>query len=136
MSPSRQTAKWLLQPVLIENYGTRPAGVVLPLVAILGLVGMGYYRQRARDGITFASTGLFILAALASVAFGLFPNLLTATTGPGYSLTVDNAAAVHQSLRIAVLWFVAAMVVVIAYTVYSYRSFRGKVTSSPADEGY
>jgi cytochrome d ubiquinol oxidase subunit II len=126
----------LQQPLLIESYRARPAGIVLPLVAVLGLVGMVYYRRRARDGIAFASTGLVILALLASIAYGLFPNLLTATTGTGYSLTVNNAAAAPQALRIAVLWFAVAVALVIAYTVYSYLAFRGKVTLSSTDEGY
>jgi cytochrome d ubiquinol oxidase subunit II len=130
------TTSLLLQPILIEHYGARPVGVVFPLVAVLGLAGMLYYRRQAREAITFASTGLFILALLASVAFGLFPNLLTATTGPAYSLTVDNAAAAPQALRTAVLWFAVAIVLVIAYTIYSYLAFRGKVTLPSADEGY
>jgi cytochrome d ubiquinol oxidase subunit II len=130
------TTSLLLQPILIENYGARPVGVVFPLVAVLGLVGMLYYRRRVTDVITFLSTGLFVLALLASVAFGLFPNLLTATTGPAYSLTVDNAAAPPQALGTAVLWFAVAIALVIAYTVYSYLAFRGKVTLSSTDEGY
>jgi cytochrome d ubiquinol oxidase subunit II len=109
---------------------------VFPLVAVLGLAGMVYYRRRARDGIAFAFTGLAILALLASVAFGLFPNLLTATTDPAYSLTVDNAAAPAQSLRAAVPWFAVAVALVIAYTVFSYRVFRGRVVLSSTDEGY
>jgi cytochrome d ubiquinol oxidase subunit II len=129
-------ASLLLQPVLMESYRARPAGITFPLIALLGLAGMAYYRRPARDGISFASTGLVILALLASVAFGLFPNLLTATTGSGYSLTVENAAAASQSLNVAVLWFAIAIVVVIAYTIYSYLSFRGKVTLSSAEEGY
>jgi cytochrome d ubiquinol oxidase subunit II len=130
------TISLLLQPVLIENYGAHPFGIVFPLVALLGLMGMLYYRRQARDVITFVSTGLFILALLASVAFGLYPNLLTATTDPAYSLTVGNAAAAPQALRIAMLWFAVAIVLVIAYTLYSFLSFRGKVTSSSADKGY
>ena len=130
------TTSLLLQPILIENYGARPAGVVFPLAAVLGLVGMLYYRRHARDTITFVSTGLFILALLSSVAFGLFPNLLIATTGSAYSLTVDNAAASPQALRTSALWFVISIFIVISYTIYSYISFRGKVTLSSADEGY
>jgi len=126
-------ASLLLQPALIENYRAYAIGIVFPLIAVLGLVGMVYYRRQAREGLAFASTGLLILALLANVAFGLFPNLLIATTGPAYSLTVDNAAAPPQSLRIAVAWFAVAIALVIAYTVYSYFVFRGKVTLSSID---
>jgi len=126
----------LVQPVLLESYRTHPARIVFPLLAVLGLAGTAYYRRQSKDRITFLSTGLSILALLASVAFGLFPNLLTATTGQEYSLTVDNASAPPQSLRIAVPWFAVATALVIAYTVYSYRVFRGRVTLSSDDERY
>jgi cytochrome d ubiquinol oxidase subunit II len=126
----------LVQPVLLENYRAHPVGIVFPLVAVLGLAGAAYYRRQSKDWITFLSTSLSILALLASVAFGLFPNLLTATTGQEYSLTVDNASAPPQSLRIAVPWFAVATVLAIAYTVYSYRVFRGKVALSSDDERY
>jgi cytochrome d ubiquinol oxidase subunit II len=126
----------LLQPVLLENYRAHPVGIVFPLVAVLGLAGTAYYRRLMRDGITFLSTGLSIVGLLASVAFGLFPNLLAATTGQEYSLTVDNSAALPQSLRIAVPWFAVATALVLAYTVYSYRVFRGKVKFPSDDEGY
>jgi cytochrome d ubiquinol oxidase subunit II len=130
------TVSLLLQPVLLLSYRAHPVGIAFPLLALLGLGGMAYYRSKGRDGPTFSSNALFILALLASVAFGLFPNLLTATTDPAYSLTVDNAAASAESLRVAVPWFAVAVALVIACGVYSYRVFRGKVTLSSADEGY
>ena len=64
---------------------------------------------------------------LTSVAFGVFPNLLPSNTSPGFSLTVDNAAAAQHGLTVAMWWFLPGMALAIAYSVLVYRYFAGKV---------
>jgi cytochrome d ubiquinol oxidase subunit II len=134
-------ASVLIQPALRASYGPRLYGLILVFVALLGLLGIFYYGRRAEYadrnlGAAFVSTGLLILGLLSSTAFGLYPNLLVATTDGSYSLTIYNAAAAPESLRVAVAWFVGGIALVIAYSIYSYRTFRGKVTPSSIEEGY
>ena len=79
---------------------------------------------------------IFILGLLSSVAWGLFPNMLIATTDPAYSLTVYNAAASPYGLRVGVVWFTIGISLVITYTIYVHRSFWGKVELPSSDEGH
>jgi cytochrome bd-type quinol oxidase subunit 2 len=64
---------------------------------------------------------------LASVAFGVFPNVLPSNTTPELSLTIDNAAAAEHGLVIGLWWFIPGMALATAYSVLTYRHFAGKV---------
>jgi cytochrome d ubiquinol oxidase subunit II len=53
--------------------------------------------------------------------------LLVSTGDPAHSLTIANAAASQEGLRTALSWFLPGFSLVLAYSVYVYRCFRGKV---------
>jgi cytochrome d ubiquinol oxidase subunit II len=116
-----------VQPALWHRYAEHPVGYVLPLTAAGALLTALYFRRRRRDGAVFFSWSLFILGILGSVAWGLFPNLLIATEDPAYSLTIYNSAASSYGLRVGLVWFSIGISLVIAYTIWVYMSFRGKV---------
>lgn len=116
-----------VQPALQHRYDAHPVGCVLPLIAAGALVTAWYFRRRRRDGAVFFSWSLFILGILGSVAWGLFPNLLIATEDPTYSLTIYNSAASSYGLGVGLAWFSLGISLVIAYTIWVYVSFRGKV---------
>jgi cytochrome d ubiquinol oxidase subunit II len=63
---------------------------------------------------------------LASVAFGVFPNVLPSNTTPDFSLTLYNAAAAEHGLAIGLWWFLPGMALATAYAVFAYRHFAGK----------
>jgi cytochrome d ubiquinol oxidase subunit II len=73
---------------------------------------------------------------LSATAFGLYPNLLTASTDPNYSITVFNAIAPEYGLSVGIVWWMLGLVLTTGYFVYVYRSFRGKVSVSSEDAGY
>lgn len=125
-----------VQPALWQRYAAHPVGSVLPLTAAGALVTAWYCRRSRWDGAVFLSWSLFILGSLGSVAWGLFPNLLMATEDPSYSLTIYNSAASSYGLHVGLVWFGMGISLVIAYTIWVYVSFRGKVERSPAEEHY
>jgi len=116
-----------VQPALWHRYDAHPVWYVLPLTAVAALFTARYFRRRRRDGAVFFSWSLFILGILGGVAWGLFPNLLIATEDPTYSLTIYNSAASSYGLRVGLVWFSLGISLVIAYTIWVYVSFRGKV---------
>jgi cytochrome d ubiquinol oxidase subunit II len=65
---------------------------------------------------------------------GLFPNLLIAIEDPTYSLTIYNSAASSYGLRVGLVWFSIGISLVIAYTIWVYLGFRGKVERFPVEE--
>lgn len=119
-----------VQPGLRRNYDAHPIGYVLLLLALGSLAGLFYWRRRQQDGASFLASSLLILGLLGSTAWGLYPNLLISTVHPAHSLTISNAAASREGLRTALDWFLVGFSLVVAYSVYVHRCFRGKVVLS------
>ena len=116
-----------IQPHVWQQFGSHPWGVVFPALALAGLVGVRVLGTRRQDRGAFLASSLYLAGMLASVAFGVFPNVLPSNTTPELSLTIDNAAAAEHGLVIGLWWFIPGMALVIAYSVFTYRHFAGKV---------
>src|SRR5262245_8205601 len=125
-----------VRPRMLDNYRFSPLSISIPAMVLGGLAGMAYFRARCRDGSAFLASGLYISGMLAGVAFGLYPDLLPATTDPSYGLTIYNAAASHHGLLVGLAWWIPGIILVLTYFVYIYRSFAGKVDLSPEADGY
>jgi cytochrome d ubiquinol oxidase subunit II len=125
-----------VQPQISASFLSRPWGFIFPLIALLGLIGMGYYSYRSQDMYAFVSSGAFILGMLASSAFGLYPLVLPAVNR-AYSLTVNNASASQYGMTVGLVWWIIGIILAIIYFTLTYRLFRGKVTLKDVHaEGY
>lgn len=124
-----------VQPGLRGNYDDHPMGYVFPLAGLAGLVFLLLCLGKRRPGPAFMSSCVMIAGFLASVAWGMFPHLLIATTNPAHSLTAFNAAASPYGLRVGVGWFAFGIALALTYTFIAHRTFWGKVPTglSPAD---
>jgi cytochrome d ubiquinol oxidase subunit II len=116
-----------VQPHVLPQFRSHPWGVVFPALALTGLVGMRVFSARQKDLGAFLASSLYLVGMLASVAFGVFPNVLPSNTTPDFSLTVYNAAAAEHGLVIGLWWFIPGMALAIVYSVFTYRHFAGKV---------
>jgi cytochrome d ubiquinol oxidase subunit II len=117
----------LIRPEIWNNYALHPWGCIFPLLGVLGLAGMVYYNRTIQDNRAFISSSTFIGGMLASTAFGLFPNVLPASTDPKHSLTVYNTRAPEYGLSVGIVWWVIGIVFALGYFTYLFYSFRGKV---------
>jgi cytochrome bd-type quinol oxidase subunit 2 len=84
-------------------------------------VGVVIGARKKRDGLPFALTVLFFLAAFLSLGVMFWPYMIP------YSVTVANAAAPEASLRFLFYGGVVVLPVIAAYTIGVYWVFRGKV---------
>jgi len=125
-----------IHPELWVNYGRYPLGYVFPLLGLAGVVGMFYYSRAKRDGWAFASSAVFISGMLAATAFGLFPNLLAASTDPSYNLTVHNAIAHEYGLGVGIVWWIIGITLALGYFGFVFFTHRGKVKVPAEGEGY
>ncbi len=125
-----------IRPEIWQNYSDHPWGYIFPLLGLLGLIGMLYHNRTKQDFRAFVSSATFIGGMLASTAFGLFPNVLPASTDPKFSLTVYNAAAGEYGLGVGIVWWTIGIVIALGYFTYLFYSFRGKVKLSTEGEGY
>lgn len=122
-----------LQLHLSGSFAARPWGRILPAIAIAGLLGMIVLLKN--EAKAFFASCTYLVGMLASVAFGLYPEVLPSTADPALSLTVENAKAADRGLKIGLAWWIVGMVLATAYFVMVYRRFRGKVDVS-REEGY
>ncbi len=120
-----------VQPAFRHNYAAHPIGYLFPLLGVMALGAAFEARRRHWDSAAFGASSLFILAMLASTAWGSYPNILIATTGPANSLTITNATAGSYGMQVGLWWFLAGFGLIIAYQVYAHRAFWGKVRLGP-----
>jgi cytochrome d ubiquinol oxidase subunit II len=111
---------------MLDSFADRPWGVIFPILAIGGLLGIGYYLARQAELQTFLASCAFLLGMLSSTAFALYPNVLPATT-PVPGLTIYNASATTYGLTVGLVWWSIGMVLALIYFAFTYRLFWGKV---------
>jgi len=124
------------RPGVLDNYRAHPIGLLIPLAvaAALGMILHGSVAQKER--LAFAGSTLYLAAMLVGAAFALYPNVLPASTGAAYSLTIYNTAAARYGLAIGLIWWILGMLLALGYFFFIYRMFRGKVKLEAGGEGY
>ncbi len=122
-------ATFSLQPSILANLAAHPWGALFPLLAIAGAAGVAVYARNAKHELpAFLASSAYIAGMLASVVFGVFPNVLASNVDPARSLTLWNAAAPAYGLRVGLAWWIPGFVLALGYSAFVYRKFAGKVT--------
>jgi len=102
----------------------------LELVLVLALLGIKFYlTKKSYFKAWFASALTIVLCTFFGVV-GLFPNLFPSSLNPEYSLSAYNASSSPLTLKIMLIVTVIFIPVVIAYQVWTYNLFKGKVTKA------
>ncbi len=117
-----------IRPQVLENYRTHRVAWLIPLVVLVSLVGMYYFRVKENDKAAFVSSSVYIAGMLVGVAFGLYPNVLPSSADPTLNLTAFNTASSHYAMGVGLAWWLIGMVLAVGYFIFLYRLFRGKVT--------
>lgn len=108
-----------------SNLEARPWGLVFPAIGLLALLGIFVGVWKKRDGVPFAMTALFFLAAYLTLGVMFWPFMVP------YAVTVAEAAAPEASLSFLFVGGIVVFPVIVLYTSAVYWVFRGKVR-----EGY
>jgi cytochrome bd ubiquinol oxidase subunit II len=106
---------------------------VLLMFGGFGVVFHFLKREQERDLAAFLSSSAFLLGVLGATMAGNYPFWLRSTLDPAYGLSAENAAARMHALQVGVVWWTFGIMLVGAYFVHLFRSFRGK---TDADAGY
>jgi cytochrome d ubiquinol oxidase subunit II len=114
------------------DFRIRPWGFVFPVVTIAGLIGIKWFLHAREDAMVFCSSCAYLIGMLTSVTFSLYPSVLPASTNPLYALTVSNSKAADYGLKIGLVWWLIGMALASGYTVFTYRSFAGKIRATEA----
>ena len=124
------TATLILRPELETNYLRYPEWFIIPIIVAAGLMLILYFLAKNQDAGALYASGAFLGAMIVGAAVALYPTVLPASGNPQYSLTIYDAAASPESLRLGLYWWLPGIAVAITYFVFVYRMFRGKVSAS------
>lgn len=117
----------VIVPDRFANFLTHPVGWVFPFLVLAASFLAGWALERGRRGLAFFLSSLVCAGLMGTVGWSLFPKLVPSTTDPSLSLTAANASSSPLTLTVMLVIAVVGVPVVLAYTVYIYRIFWGKV---------
>jgi len=112
-------------PRLWQAFG-HPAAWLVPGVFVAAIAGFRLLAGSSRPGVAFLLSSVAIAALWGIAGLGLYPDLVPALGG-GESLTVTNASSSPLTLRTMFAIALIGMPLVIAYTVFIYSRFKGRV---------
>lgn len=117
----------LFIPHLSDHLLSNPLLLVIPLLAFLSIANIPRLVSKQKYRYAFFFSALTMSLLLILVAVELYPVLLLSTINPAYSITVHNSASSVKSLKIMLLFVLIGAPMVGIYTLFVYRTFRGKV---------
>ncbi|GAB6271235.1 hypothetical protein KN63_08040 [Smithella sp. F21] len=138
-----QTLTWInailavIYFIVLFNAVPNLPGNALFYVAVVftfaGLIGLFFSLRKKNDAgpfweSSFSFIGLFLAAGAAQ-----FPNLITASNDPNFSLTIYNSSTSLYTLQVMAVIALVGMPIVIGYALFVYRLFKGK---AKADDHY
>lgn len=129
-------ATYVARPDVFQNFERFPMGLILPGLTYAAIFAGILLCRRQVDFGAFAASAASIVFLMFSSGFTLYPNVLNATISPDNTLTIYNTATSPYALRTGLGWFAVGAILAAAYTIFMYRSFRGKVSLPKEGEGY
>jgi cytochrome d ubiquinol oxidase subunit II len=120
-------ARRALVPVLLltilvttATFRVQPLARVSPL-ALVSAIGILLAWNPRHELRAFLGSSLYLAGMLASAAWSLYPSLLPP------NLTIHNTHAGDYALNVAVYWWLPAFAMTLAYFVFLYKRFSGKL---------
>ncbi len=117
---------YIVAPSLFDNYIRYPVLYLVPFITVAGIALAPWAVRYARYGTAFLASSLCMAGMILTLALGMFPNWVPAVD-PNLSLTIYNAASSQLTLKAMLIIALAGVPIVLFYTIYVYRVFKGKV---------
>jgi cytochrome bd ubiquinol oxidase subunit II len=114
-------------PHLLDNLKAVPVLFAIPVLAFLAAAYILVAHKKMQDVRALLSSAATIALLFFTLGLGLYPNLIISTPEAANGLTIYNAASSEKTLYIMLLIAGIGMPLVIGYTTFVYRAFRGKV---------
>jgi cytochrome bd ubiquinol oxidase subunit II len=116
-----------VRPASLDNYYHYPATFIVPVGVLASLAGIWFFNRNQQPGKAFLSSALYLFFMLAGACWGLYPTLLPASTGADRDITLARAISGPHTLAVGLAWWSFGMTLAVAYVVFVYSRFKGKV---------
>jgi cytochrome d ubiquinol oxidase subunit II len=117
----------LYLPHLSDRFRSTPALFAIPLVSILAVANITRLVAAKRYALAFFSSSVVISSLFVLVAVEVYPNVVLSSLNVQHHLSIYNAASSDTSLGIMLLFAAIGIPLVASYTLFVFRTFRGKV---------
>ena len=114
---------------LYENYFTYPVLFIEILITVAALLGIKFFLTQQAYFKAWFSSCVTIIGATFFGVIGLYPNMLPSAINPEHSLTAHNASSSPLTLKIMLVVVIIFVPIVLAYQIWAYNLFKGKVTA-------
>ncbi len=123
-----------VSPFLFEGMLAHPLFWVLFVLLLCSVLCIPVAAKAGRNGLAFLASSLTIGCMMGLSALSLFPRLVPSLGDLHYSLTIYNASSSEITLKTMLVIALIGMPLVIGYTIFIYRVFKGKVVIT--DDSY
>ncbi|MGO3707119.1 MAG: cytochrome d ubiquinol oxidase subunit II [Mesonia hippocampi] len=114
-------------PHLSDDFQNNPILFIFPLLVFLSIANVPRLASKHNFKMAFLFSAITIALMLSLVAIELYPNLLISTLGDEFTIDIYNSASSTKSLQILLKIVAIGAPLVLGYTIFIYRTFRGKV---------
>jgi cytochrome bd ubiquinol oxidase subunit II len=115
-----------VRPASLNNYSTYPITYIIPIGVVVSLIAIFLFNRRMQPVKAFLASCVYLFLMLAGACWGVYPNLLPATTGEERNITLTRALSGPHTLAVGLAWWSIGMALAVAYTVFVYSRFKGK----------
>jgi cytochrome d ubiquinol oxidase subunit II len=119
-----------VSPFLFDRVLSNPLFYVLFLLLLGSCIMIPVAVKAGKFGRAFVASSVTIAMMIGLSALSLFPRLVPALGDLPNSLTIYNASSSEATLSVMFIIALIGMPLVIAYTIFIYRAFKGKVVIS------
>jgi cytochrome d ubiquinol oxidase subunit II len=102
---------------------------IIPISAVVVLLVAGYFINKKMEGWAFIMVSLNIVLTQVTFFSMTFPNVMTSTTDPTFSLTIYNASSSQYTLTVMSIIALIFVPIVLAYQGWTYYMFRKRITA-------
>ena len=127
-------ATYAFVPAMFARYEESVLPWAFVAVAVVAIIYTKLALGKGSYTAAFLASAVSIAAVIGVAAAGLFPNMVPSTLDTAFNLTVMNASSSQRTLTVMLVLALIGVPIVLVYTTWIYRAFRGKITLHK--EGY
>jgi cytochrome d ubiquinol oxidase subunit II len=124
----------IVSPFLFLSLLRTPMFWILFILLLSAILTLPVALKKGSYFRAFILSSVIVLAVVGLSAVSLFPRLVPSLSDLNHSLTIYNASSSQTTLRVMLVIALIGMPLVLAYTFFIYRAFKGKVVLG--DESY
>ncbi len=112
---------------LFDNVLRNPLFYFFSVLLLLSVIYIPAGVKSGKYKAAFIASSLVILSMISSMSVSLFPSIIPSSISKEFNLTIYNASSSQTTLETMLIIALIGMPLVILYTVFIYKVFKGKV---------